>query len=830
MTVLRIADEREAGAIVGHALAYARLGWHVFPCWWAEEREGRWQCACGHEGCKSPGKHPIGALVPAGQNNATADEAVIRAWWARYPQANIAIALAASGLCAVDVDPRNGGLETVEALEARYGSLQSDVIQFTGGGGWHALFQLGGVVQALPGRLGPGVDLKLNGYIMAEPSTHVSGRRYGWEASSDPREGVVPSPLPDWIRSMASAPAIDAGAMAGARYLGPTVVDDLRSALAAIPSDDRDLWVRFCLALRPCGQQGWDLWDEWSRKSVKYDPVDSVRVWRTARPRGEVSYEAIFAVAAEHGWRNPASVRQAAPAVVVEDGSQGLTRPAELDAVLPCPVEVVDRLAAWIEARSDQSHPLVSQAVALSIVSAAAARRYLSEHGDPASLYLGIIAPAASFGRAAFSAAEDAMLHAGLAGMVRGVRISSPQQLFSSLYQSPALYYLADDWGEQMHFARRQPSGLLGHAMSLINGRIWSAPSHIALDNWAEVGLGRARSEEEGPRPILQRPTLNMLALVAGSQVEQTLRRSELSRGAVDSMIFVCAEDPARWTDRPSHGGQPLDAAVHETLRRLRGFGPGQTALTTEQLFGGLAVVVPALRTVRVTGDLQGAQMALAAEYARRGPLARMLSGGARRSMARICTALAAAADPEDPVVTGPMVQWASVFVRQALEATLHVFRDRGGAEDGETGRPSAYHKVEAFLRDCGCTGASKRELVKGVRMFRELADDKRDELLERIVNDGVAVISARKGVRGHRYVLAGMVDTQPAPGAIADAGVDAKSLISKEKIEQSPTVADSVSAIAEAPKSLIQKDISGQSPTPTFADATLYIRNETSI
>ncbi len=105
--------------------------------------------------------------------------------------------------------------------------------------------------------------------------------------------------------SQEPSPPVVATAEAGTVYLPPGTVADLRDALSRIPSDDRDLWVRFCLALRPCGQQGWDLWDEWSRKSAKYDPVDAARVWHTAKPRGEVNYESIFAVAAQHGWVNP---------------------------------------------------------------------------------------------------------------------------------------------------------------------------------------------------------------------------------------------------------------------------------------------------------------------------------------------------------------------------------------------------------------------------------------------------------------------------------------------------------------------------------------------
>ena len=165
-------------SMLEQALSYAHIGWHIFPCWGVEQDAGgRWSCACGNDACKSPGKHPIGALVPAGQNNATTDEDTIRAWWGRHPQANIAVALAASGLCAVDVDPRNGGLETVEWLEAKYGSLQSDVMQFTGGGGWHAIFQLPPGAHDLPGRLGPGVDFEIDRKSTRLNSSHIQKSR-----------------------------------------------------------------------------------------------------------------------------------------------------------------------------------------------------------------------------------------------------------------------------------------------------------------------------------------------------------------------------------------------------------------------------------------------------------------------------------------------------------------------------------------------------------------------------------------------------------------------------------------------------------------------------
>lgn len=755
------------GPLLEAALAYAAINWQVFPCWWIES--GR--CACGSD-CKSPGKHPIGQLVPGGQNNATTDIETIRGWWTRYPKANIAVALQASGLCAVDVDPRNGGLETIEQLEAKYGRIESDVMQFTGGGGWHGVCQLQSVV-SLPGKLGPGVDMKSNGYIMLEPSNHISGKLYGWEASSDPRDGIVPSPLPDWIRTLANAtPQQIVGGLRSTRLIGPTVEQELREALAAFPSDDRDTWVRIGMALRQSGQQGFDLWDAWSRKSAKYDPVDAIRVWNSFKPRGQVNYEAIFAIAQENGWINPMRAPApeqapiaATPALVQEEEGACVEPQADHVEAVECPVGIVNLIAGWVTRYSDQANLLVSQAVALSVLATAASRRYISEHGDPASLYLGILQPSASYGRSAMMAAETLLANAGFQEMVRSVRLSSPQQVFSTLYATPAFLYLADDYGDQLRFARRQSSGLLEQALALLGGKIWSAPAQIALDNWAEVGF-RKGAEGEGARPIFHRPAVNLLALVSGNQIEQVFKRTEYSRGAVDSMIFIPASNGMHWIEKAGSAPPDIDAPIHETLRRLRGFEPGQTACTREQLFGKLTTVVPAMATVRFTGDLQGAQLALSESYRGRGHIARTLAIGARRNLARLCTVLAAAADPAagNPCATQPIVDWSTQFIRAMLEATLAAFDIVGGADDNETARPSVYGKVEAHLYECGAEGCSKWDIARYVRAFRDMSTEKRDELLGRMEADRAIASHGVPGRRGVRIVLARFANQQETP------------------------------------------------------------------
>ena len=229
-----------------HALKYASIGFHVFPVWGGQDGK----CKC-RRLCKSPGKHPVEHIVPRGQDDATTDPATIRRWWKQMPEAGIGCVMRPSGLVAIDIDPRNGGFESIDDIEARQGPLASDVMQFTQGGGEHRLFKLAAELNiSLPGKLGPGVDVKRNGYIVLAPTQGVSGR-YDWEASSDPTDGLIPSPLPDWMRGLSTVPAEQAvDTTVASRHVTDAQVGELRDALSVLPSDDRDRWVAFGMALQ----------------------------------------------------------------------------------------------------------------------------------------------------------------------------------------------------------------------------------------------------------------------------------------------------------------------------------------------------------------------------------------------------------------------------------------------------------------------------------------------------------------------------------------------------------------------------------------------------
>lgn len=147
-------------SMLDHALAYAARGWRVFPL------AGKVPKIKGGKGCL----------------DATTDEATIRGWWKKWPEANIGLATGeASGILVLDID----GDEGEESAKA-FAPLPATLTGLTGGGGRHLLFQYptGERITISQGRLGLRLDTRgEGGYVVAPPSVHPdTGALYEWQA------------------------------------------------------------------------------------------------------------------------------------------------------------------------------------------------------------------------------------------------------------------------------------------------------------------------------------------------------------------------------------------------------------------------------------------------------------------------------------------------------------------------------------------------------------------------------------------------------------------------------------------------------------------------
>ncbi|SRR5579871_3853177 len=185
------------GNLKNSALEYAQMGWQVIPL--HNPIDGR--CSCGKSDCGSVGKHP---RTPHGLKDATKDLAIIENWWTRWPEANIGVCTGrASGLVALDVDPRHQGNESLYEVVEKYRDLPNTVESKTGGGGKHIFFRRPSREAHVGNKanLGdwPGLDVRADGgYVVAPPSLHASGGTYQWEPFFAPGEAEL-APTPEWL-------------------------------------------------------------------------------------------------------------------------------------------------------------------------------------------------------------------------------------------------------------------------------------------------------------------------------------------------------------------------------------------------------------------------------------------------------------------------------------------------------------------------------------------------------------------------------------------------------------------------------------------------------
>jgi Bifunctional DNA primase/polymerase, N-terminal len=191
-----------------HALAWVGHGHAVFPLHWPVTHNGQTVCSCGRLCGKQAAKHPyaLRGFAPHGHLDATLQTGIVKLWFGlRVPEANLGVAT--ERLIVIDTDPRDGGDESLRALEREHGELPLTWRSLTGGGGTHDIYKAPDGVevfnvvakQMTAPPLGAGIDVRARGgYIVAPPSRHISGGSYCWSVDHHPAH-VELAIAPDWL-------------------------------------------------------------------------------------------------------------------------------------------------------------------------------------------------------------------------------------------------------------------------------------------------------------------------------------------------------------------------------------------------------------------------------------------------------------------------------------------------------------------------------------------------------------------------------------------------------------------------------------------------------
>lgn len=289
---VRQADGMEfADAVFHAALCYVRAGIPVLPL---EPNEK-----------KLPGEGGINYM------SASMKEATVKKWFGpegKYRGFNVGIGCGtANGVMALDIDakPVSGttGLKELARIIAKEGELPHGPRQKTPSGGYHYIYQWQDNAASSSNKVANGIDTRggtsdrCTGHIVAYPSK-VNGKAYSWEEG-----GEIPE-MPEWLSVSLGRPWQEKPKEAVQQQEVP--VHQINRMLTVVDPDNLSYedWVKVGMALKStCGEDGLELWDEWSRHGSRRKNGECQIRWKTFNEEGQVGFGTLLFLAKEAGWR-----------------------------------------------------------------------------------------------------------------------------------------------------------------------------------------------------------------------------------------------------------------------------------------------------------------------------------------------------------------------------------------------------------------------------------------------------------------------------------------------------------------------------------------------
>jgi hypothetical protein len=394
-------------------------------------------CSCDDPECTAIGKHPVMSNWQHTPN--WSDEQIDT--MSEMGHFDTGFGVLVDGLIIIDVDARNGGVESFNKLCADtnfdfLGECQFAVATGSGNGSMHLYFKAPANTPLMQKHNDyEGIDFKSSGYVVGCGSLHASGQEYELLHGSPDDIGDAPLDListlkkPEYYRSKAGSQYIDVNQ------------DDLQSMLDCISSDcDYDDWIKIGMALNHIDAGMIDLWDKWSAKSSRYCGYELIQKhWHSfGKCANPVTVGTIIHLARDGGYIHHV------------EGQYEVVQPDSFSNVivdLKRPPGFVGDLTQWI---NDQClYPRESLAVATALTAIGnicGLNKVDGMDGMTTNLFCFCVAGSATGKESVQQSYIKIMKESGIAGTVHGA-FKSEQEVIRNLIRHQSANYVIDEMG-----------------------------------------------------------------------------------------------------------------------------------------------------------------------------------------------------------------------------------------------------------------------------------------------------------------------------------------------------------------------------------------------
>lgn len=401
-------------------------------------------CECGNKKCEAVGKHP---RVSNWQHTPHWSEEQLEAM-EESDQFDSGYGVLMRGLFVIDVDARNGGVESYERIITDVPEVAGAgliVETGSGGGSRHLYFKCDeglALIQHHPDY--KGIDFKSSGFVVGPNSKHVSGNLYkvlyGSPADIDdlPKDIIDGLTKPNRYRAKVDGTTVDVSMV------------ELGDMLNYIPNNDLDyeIWIRIGMALHHASHgEAYDLWRQWSATSSKHDEGDMQKKWHSfGKSANPVTLGTLIYYAEQNGWERPITFEpnEDLSNFTAHQTSDGI----DLSGIdLTKPPGFVGEVAQWIHDQCSYERPVISTGAALAVMGNIIGLRYAETlFNNTSNLLVFCVAASATGKESVLQAILEIMRVAELNRAVHG-SIKSEQEIIRNLVDHQSAFYVIDEIG-----------------------------------------------------------------------------------------------------------------------------------------------------------------------------------------------------------------------------------------------------------------------------------------------------------------------------------------------------------------------------------------------
>ncbi len=702
-----------------YALKYALLGWKVFPL--------------------APGKKT--PITAHGVKDATSVESVIREWWAKWPDANIAVACGyKSGVYVVDVDvDKDKGINGIESLVSEFDPLPATIQQSTPRGGFHVFYK---TTNPPPNRnsFRSGIDIRGDGYyVVLAPSIHPNGGRYDWKCGCAPWE-IVPAEYPDCLRpkSEQNVVSFERTPIYTVPTLGTLQVDVLTRAtlyvhecdpaVQGLGGHDKLLWAAQCLVTgfcltdsqafsilasdyNPSCSPPWNLsnpseYKDFYRKITearKNPPREKSTGWLLEdRVLAQCDMEAVKANVEELLAKMPGARKIDCAGLTEQEREDEAKRLAERD-FLTRPTGFLGEICSWINETSLRYQPFLALGCSLAFLGALFGRKIKDTMGSRTNLYcMGIGGSSSGKGHAPYQI-HRLCEESNCLDLLGGFNITGDSAIEERLSNNPATLFLWDE---------------IGHLLAdFKTGQNKSLVVPFLMSMWSSAGrtfLGREYSDSDKQRKIVQ-PCCCIWGSATPDRFLHGITPEELRDGWLGRVLaFQTDTKPAKNADFQE---QPVPEHLIEKCHEWMGL--GKKVLNGSDLSGfataSFTEAPPPQIVVPITNDAKSVFMLLDKESdscGEKSPEMSYLWAKAEEQAHRIALIVAASECAENISIDISIADYACRLVRFVITD----FADTILPEVAGSELERCKRKIFSVIKSLGIRGCSKGELTRSTQ------------------------------------------------------------------------------------------------------------------